>query len=76
MVIARASGTFCDAHSVEFEAKPFFDFKVVPRWGGRIFSGTCACLNPDVLSVPETLVKSIRILVAPTVLLAHQWHKS
>ena len=30
-----------------------------------------ACLNLDAMSVPEALVHSIRILVAPAVVLAH-----
>ena len=55
---------------------------------GGIFSGfrknagagkmleICACLNLDAMSVPEALVRSIRILGAPAVFLAHQWLKS
>ena len=35
-----------------------------------------ACFNLDVLSVPEALVHSIRILEAPAVVLAHRWLKS
>ena len=35
----------------------------------------CACLNLEVLSVPEGLVHSIRILVAPAVVLARRWRR-
>ena len=46
------------------------------KGGGPKMFGICACLNPDAMSVPEALVESIRILVAPAVFLAHQWLKS
>ena len=41
---------------------------------GKIL-GICACLNLEVLSVPEGLVHSIGILEAPGVFLAHPWLK-
>ena len=42
---------------------------------GKIL-GICACLNLEVLSVPEGLVHSIGILEAPGVFLARRWLKS
>ena len=41
----------------------------------RKMFGICACLNLEVLSVPEGLVHSIGILEAPGVFLAHPWLK-
>ena len=40
------------------------------------FYEICACPELDVLSVPEALVHSIRILEAPAVYLKHPWLKS
>ena len=51
-------------------------------WGTLIFTGPgknieiCACLNLEVLGVPEGLVHSIGILEAPAVFLARRWPKS
>ena len=38
--------------------------------------GICACLNLEVLSVPEGLAHSIGIVEAPGVFLARRWLKS
>ena len=50
--------------------------------GTLLFTGSgkiieiCACLNLEVLSVPEGLVHSIGILEAPGLFLARRWPKS
>ena len=82
------NGSFWDAHGVKIEAWAFFEHfarsdKICPEgnffvdwmlWDfGAIF---LARPNLDSMSVPEAVVHSIRILVAPAVFLAHPWLKS
>ena len=63
--------SFWDAHGVEIGACAMFYVFSDPE-----NEENSACLNLDALSVPAALVQSIRILVAPAVVLAHQWLKS
>ena len=63
--------TFWDAQNLEIEScANSYNFLRI-----REILGICACLNLEVLGVPEGLVHSIGILETPAVFLARRWHR-
>ena len=67
-----------DSQSIESENKfsaPRFFSGSEKNSRNPIFGEICACLNIEVLSLPEGLVHSIGILEAPGVFLARRWRR-